>query len=72
MAYYIATISVSLNANSDTDIIKQLQIELDKLRENKSLTPYVDQIKKISNNPDVKNRHQKLDQFIIKNLNTKK
>ena len=72
MPYYLTTISVSLTVKDENEAVKKIQKILESARETKDCKPYVDQIKKVTNNPDPTKRYEKLDQQIIKNLNITK
>lgn len=72
MPYYLTTISISLTAKDENEVVKKIHKILESARETKDCKPYVDQIKKVTNNPDPAKRCEKLDQQIIKSLNITK
>lgn len=69
MGYYIATISVSLFAESSEELTGKIKTALNAIRENKDLSPYVDQVKNITNDPD--KRVIQKDSNYLKKINQK-
>lgn len=67
MPYYLTTISISLNSNSDENAQNKIEKIMNILRENKECTPYVNSISKRNH----ENKSEKLDDRIIKQLNFK-
>ena len=68
MPYYLTTISISFNSNSDENAQNKIEKIMNILRENKECKPYVNSISKANH----ENKFQKLDEKIIKSLNFQK
>lgn len=71
MAYYLTTISISINAKSDKELADKIGKVLSDIREHKDINPYLDLAKKsvVINN---RQKFESIDNSIIKKLNTKK